>query len=63
MSKTTSSDKKPAVFKKPASPFSNDPHNNRGGKGGNRAASVGGSTKKMKSISVPKFKGGSGGDR
>jgi len=68
-SSTTKSDtakpvEKPAVFKKPGSPFNNDPHNNRGGgKGGNRAAVGGSSAPKMKSISVPKFKGGSGGDR
>ena len=52
------------IIKKPASPFS-DPHNNRGGKGGKKGAAtiVGGGSHKMKSISVPKFKGGSGGDR
>ncbi len=55
--------KKPAVFKKPGSPFNNDPHNNRGGNAGHKSAAVAGSGKKMKSISVPKFKGGSGGDR
>ncbi len=66
---TTSTDKnsgkkKPFVPLKPSSPFSNDPHNNRGGKGGNKSgAKIGGAAQKMKSISVPKFKGGSGGDR
>ncbi len=62
-STTKSDDKKPIVFKKPASPFNNDPHNNRGGKGGKRGVVFGGSSQRMKSISVPKFKGGSGGDR
>lgn len=61
---TKSDDKKPFIPKKPTSPFSGDPHNNRGGKGGNRGnVAAGGSAPKMKSISVPKFKGGSGGDR
>ncbi len=59
-----SDDKKPFIPKKPASPFNTDPHNTRGGKGGNKGNSFsGGSGQKMKSISVPKFKGGSGGDR
>ncbi len=60
---TKSEEKKPFVPKKP-SPFNNDPYNNRGGKSGNRSAVVdaaGG--QKAKTISVPKFKGGSGGDR
>ncbi|MCE3255560.1 MAG: hypothetical protein K0R25_1054 [Rickettsiaceae bacterium] len=61
---TKTDDQKPVIFKKPASPFNNDPHNNRGGKGGKRgSAAASGSGHKMKSISVPKFKGGSGGDR
>jgi hypothetical protein len=62
-STTKSDEKKPVVFKKPGSPFNNDPHNNRSGKGGHHSGPVGGSSQKMKSISVPKFKGGSGGDR
>lgn len=60
-SNTKSGENKPFA-PKPASPFSNDPYNNRGGKGGNKSnAKIG--VQKMKSASVPKFKGGSGGDR
>ncbi|MFT5703714.1 MAG: hypothetical protein ACJAZX_001143 [Rickettsiales bacterium] len=63
---TNTEDKKPAApFKKPASPFSADPHNNRGGKGGNKfnqkSLSGGGSNKS--SVSIKKFKGGTGGDK
>lgn len=61
--KSDKSDNKKPVINKPASPFSNDPYNNRGGKGGNRTAAFSGNSNKMKSVSVPKFKGGSGGDR
>jgi len=60
-SDNNSDEKKPALFKKP-SPFNNDPHNNRGGKSGNRSSTVD-SGRKGKSVNVPKFKGGSGGDR
>ena len=63
MTTAKSDDKKPVVFKKPGSPFNNDQHNNRGGKGGHKSGAIFGSAPKMKSISVPKFKGGSGGDR
>ncbi len=63
MTTIKSDDRKPVVFKKPGSPFNNDSHNNRGGKSGHKSGAVVGSTQKMKSISVPKFKGGSGGDR
>ena len=56
-------EKKPTIVKKPSSPFNNDPHNNRGGKSNNKVGFVSGSDKKMKSINVQKFKGGSGGDR
>jgi len=55
-------EKKPFTPKKP-SPFNVDPYNNRGGKGKNRSSVVGGGAQKGKSINVPKFKGGSGGDR
>ena len=54
---------KPAIIKKTSSPFNNDPYNNRSGKTNNKAGFVNNSGKRMKSISVPKFKGGSGGDR
>lgn len=61
---TKTEDKKPIIFNKPASPFSADPHNNRGGKSGKKGSvNFGGGGSKMKSINVPKFKGGSGGDR
>ena len=66
---TTNSTKTEAVkdFKpvKKLSPFVSDPFNNRGGKGGNKggAAFSNSGAKAVKSISVPKFKGGSGGDR
>ena len=62
---TTTTEKKPFIAKKPASPFGGDPYNKRGGKGGGKvvSAAVGGANMKIKSISVPKFKGGSGGDR
>jgi hypothetical protein len=62
---TDSNDKKPGTFKKPSSPFSSDPHNNRGGKGGghNKSGPVNKGSSKGKSVNVPKFKGGSGGDR
>jgi len=51
-------------FKK-LSPFVSDPFNTRGGKGGKKGAefSNAGGAKGGKSISIPKFKGGSGGDR
>ncbi len=58
---TKSDEKKPNLLKKP-SPFNSDPHNNRGGKSGNKSGIVD-SGRKGKSVSVPKFKGGSGGDR
>lgn len=49
---------------KPKAPFSNDPFNNRGGKGGKKGAAVVASKgAKTAKINVPKFKGGSGGDR
>jgi hypothetical protein len=62
---TTDKPKEFKPFKKP-SPFSADPFNNRGQKGGNKgngspvqhSNAIGG-----KKISTPKFKGGSGGDR
>jgi hypothetical protein len=54
---------KPAIIKKPSSAFNNDPYNNRSGKSNNKPGFVNNSSKKMKSIAVPKFKGGSGGDR
>jgi len=60
---TTTNDQKPAIIKKPSSPFSNDPHNNRGGKAGNKAEFTKNGGPKMKSISVPKFRVGSGGDK
>ncbi len=62
--KTESNDKK-AIVKK-SSPFGGDPYNKRGGKGGGKGAfSSGGNNvaPKGKSISVPRFNGGSGGDR
>jgi len=63
----TSTTKAPFIPKKPSSPFNADPHNNRGGKGKDNVKSntfAGLNSKKVKSISVPKFKGGgSGGDR
>jgi hypothetical protein len=62
-STTKSDDKKPVVFKKPGSPFSNDPYNNRSGKGGHHSGPVGGTSQKMKSIVPQVKKGGSGGDR
>jgi hypothetical protein len=52
---------KPFV-KKPSSPFNTDPHNNRNGRSGAGGSAVSGN-QKIKSINVPKFKGGSGGDR
>ena len=55
-------EKKPVIFKKP-SPFNADPHNNRHGKSGGGKVVDSGGRSKIKSISVPKFKGGSGGDR
>lgn len=47
------------------SPFVGDPYNTRGGKGGKKGGVVAtsGAVKSGKNISVPKFKGGSGGDR
>ena len=50
---------------KKLSPFVTDPYNTRGGKGGKKGGiiSTGGAVKGGKNISVPKFKGGSGGDR
>ena len=50
---------------KKLSPFVSDPFNTRGGKGGKKGAEFSNATtaKGGKSISVPKFKGGSGGDR
>ncbi len=66
MTKIDSADKNPKIVKKPGSPFSSDPYNNRaGGKGGNRNVVIGGSAApKMKPTNVKsKFKGGSGGDR
>lgn len=54
---------KPTVVKKPGAPFNNDQHNNRGGKNHKKAIFIDSGGKRMKSISVPKFKGGSGGDR
>ena len=58
---TNSDDKKPTLFKKPSA-FNSDPHKNRGGKSGNRSGVVD-NARKGKSVNVPKFKGGSGGDR
>ncbi len=60
--KENSEPKKPFIAKKP-SPFNVDPYNNRGGKSGTRSGVVGGGNQKAKSITVSKFKGGSGGDR
>ncbi len=60
--KTKTEEEKPFIAKKPKSPFNADPFNNRGGKSGARGGQDKGS-QKIKSISVPKFKGGSGGDR
>jgi hypothetical protein len=52
---------KPFVKKSP-SPFNNDPYNNRSGKGkGKSAIEKGG--QKIRSITEPKFKVGTGGDR
>lgn len=50
---------------KKLSPFVSDPFNTRGGKSGKKGGIVatGGAVKGGKNISVPKFKGGSGGDR
>lgn len=50
---------------KKLSPFVADPYNTRGGKGGKKGGiiSTGGVVKGGKNISMPKFKGGSGGDR
>ena len=59
---TKTEEKKPFIAKKPKSPFANDPFNNRGGRSGQGAGNDKGS-QKIKSINVPKFKGGSGGDR
>ncbi len=59
-------EQKPSFIKKTSSPFSADPYNKRsGGKGGRREVGdiSANNVKKIKSISVPKFKGGSGGDR
>lgn len=52
---------KPFVKKSPST-FNNDPYNNRSGKAGVKGAVEKGG-QKIKSITVPKFKGGSGGDR
>lgn len=66
---TTDKSKTPAKipeFKpvKKVSPFVADPYNSRGGKGGQKGGVVASSgVKGGKQISVPKFKGGSGGDR
>jgi hypothetical protein len=57
-----SGENKPVLGRKP-SPFNSDPHNNRGGKSGNRGGIIDNGSRKGKSINVPKFKGGSGGDR
>jgi len=49
---------------KKLSPFVSDPFNTRGGKGGKKGGVVSNTNAKGgKSITVPKFKGGSGGDR
>ena len=51
---------------KKQSPFTADPYNSRGQKGGKKGfgnAAAAPKIKSGKSISVPKFKGGSGGDR
>lgn len=63
MTTTTTKEFKPV---KKASPFSSDPHNNRGGKGGKKGGAViagNAGFKGSKSLNVTKFKGGSGGDR
>ncbi len=51
-------------IKKPSA-FNSDPHNNRGGKGGKKGSTAvaAGGMKGGKKLTVPKFKGGSGGDR
>ena len=59
---TNSDAKKPFIAKQP-SPFRADPYNNRGGKSGGKSSFSNSNAPKIKSVSVPKFKGGSGGDR
>lgn len=65
MTNTSKSTTEKSVIKKPSSPFVGDPYNKRGGQGGKRgfADNAAGGAKIKPSISVPKFKGGSGGDR
>ena len=62
---TTDQTKKEFIPVKKLSPFVADPYNTRGRKGGKKggAAVSGGSSKGGKNISMPKFKGGAGGDR
>jgi hypothetical protein len=65
-SNTEKTDQKNSIATKPfvkkSSPFNADPFNKRSGKGGAKSA-VEKSGQKIKSITIPKFKGGSGGDR
>ncbi len=64
MQDKTPQDKKTATFvKKPASPFNQDPHNNRGSKNSKNHNYKDIDKVKHKPIVVKKFKGGSGGDR
>jgi hypothetical protein len=55
---------KPFVPVKKQSPFVTDPFNTRGRKGGKGGLPAGATSHKGgKSVSMPKFKGGAGGDR